>query len=101
MIIRLKKRWLISVAAISVTFSLCLALWLGVTARNTEEKEYIRWAEMNVSLNALKDTMELDISTYDKLYHISWIDSLSYLACKNGNSWSGYKKSQVSADTYN
>lgn len=95
MIIRLKKRWLISVAAISVTFSLCLALWLGVTARNTEEKEYIRWAEMNVSLNALKDTMELDISTYDKLYHISWIDSLSYLACKNGNSWSGYKKSQL------
>ena len=39
--------------------------------------------------------MELDIETYDKLYHISWIDALSYLACKNGNNWSGYKKSQL------
>ena len=95
MIIRLKKRRLFAVAAFFGAICLSVALWIGVTARNTDEKEYIRWAEMNVPLSALKDTMQLDISTFDKLYHISWTDSLSYLACKNGNSWSGYKKSQL------
>ncbi len=82
-------------AAFFGAICLSVALWIGVTARNTDEKEYIRWAEMNVPLSALKDTMQLDIETYDRLYHIRWTDSLSYLACKNGNSWSGYKKSQL------
>lgn len=68
-----------------------------VSAEQTEqsEKSYIKWAELNASYSALSDTMQLDIDTYDKLYHISWIDSLSYLACKNGNNFSSYKTAQL------
>lgn len=39
--------------------------------------------------------MELDISTYGSARHLSWIDTLSYLACKNGGEWGRYKRSQL------
>ncbi len=74
-----------------------LSLYTNVNAEGEQEKgeTYIKWAELNVSLSALEDTMKLDIDTFGKLYHISWIDSLSYLACKNGNNWGSYKKSDL------
>ena len=66
------------------------------SAKNApEEKKYIKWAELNVTAKAISDAVELDIATYDKLYHISFIDALSYLAMKNGNNWSSYNKSQL------
>lgn len=95
MIIRIDKRKLLMSLCFAVVIALACAFWFGVRARETDEKEYIKWAEMNVSLSALEDTMALDIETYDKLYHISWIDSLSYLACKNGNNWSSYSKKDL------
>lgn len=82
-------------------FSAVLFLFLSfftytvVFAEDKTQAEYIKWAEMNVCLKALEDTMALDIETYDKLYHISWIDSLSYLAVCNGNNWQGYKTSDL------
>lgn len=60
-----------------------------------QEKKYIKWVTLNASQKALEDTMKLDIETYDKLYHISMIDQLSYLACKNGNNFSSYKSSDL------
>ncbi len=96
MVLRLDKRKI--AGFLSLIIALCLvamSLYTNVSAENTAENTYIKWAELNVSLAALKDTMKLDTDTYGKLYHISWIDSLSYLACKNGNSWGGYKKSQL------
>ncbi|MBQ6601240.1 MAG: M23 family metallopeptidase [Clostridia bacterium] len=97
MVLRLDKRKI--AGFLSLIIALCLvamSLYTNVSAENTEgENTYIKWAELNVPLRALKDTMNLDIDTYGRLYHISWIDSLSYLACKNGNSWSEYKKAQL------
>ncbi|MCM1365599.1 MAG: M23 family metallopeptidase [Faecalibacterium sp.] len=96
MVIRLRKMRLVIGIAAFVAAVVCLFVaYNSVSAESEPEKKYIKWAEMNVSYQALKDTMELDIDTYDKLYHISWIDSLSYLACKNGNNWSAYKSSQL------
>lgn len=97
MVLRLDKRKI--AGFLSLVIALCLvamSLYTNVSAENpANENTYVKWAEMNVSLAALKDTMKLDIDTYGKLYHISWIDSLSYLACKNGNIWNGYKKAQL------
>ncbi len=59
------------------------------------EKSYIKWVDFSVSYQALSDTMALDIKTYGTDRHLSWIDTLSYLACKNGNDWSKYKSSQL------
>lgn len=98
MVFHIDKRKLAALASLVLALvTVALSLYTNVSAENSPEKEssYIKWAELNVSLSALKDTMELDIDSYGKLYHISWIDSLSYLACKNGNNWSGYKKADI------
>ena len=97
MVLRLDKRRLAGlVSLILALFCVVMSFYTNVRAENiNEENSYIKWAEMNVSLQALKDTMALDIETYGKLYHVSWIDSLSYLACHNGNSWGSYKRSQL------
>lgn len=97
MVLRFDKR--IFAGFLSLVLALLcvvMSFYTNVRAEDTQgEGTYIKWAELNVSLQALEDTMQLDIETYGKLYHISWIDSLSYLACKNGNSWSGYKRAQL------
>ena len=102
MVLHLDKRRLAGfLSLILALFAVVLSFYTNVNAETSdqqqdgEEKSYIKWAEMNDCHSALQDTMALDIETYGKLYHISWIDALSYLACKNGNSWDGYKKSQL------
>lgn len=80
---------------LTVTVCVCIAVSFASAQEQPAEKKYIKWFEMNVSLSALEDAMELDIRTYDMLYHISWIDTLSYLACKNGNNWARYSKKDL------
>lgn len=58
-------------------------------------EKYIKWVDFSVPYQALCDTMELDISTHGTQRHLSWIDTLSYLACKNGGDWSKYKRSHL------
>lgn len=99
MLMRINKKKLLAVV---ITLGVCalgvIIVFFFVSAQQQQqEKKYIKWFEMNVSLKALEDAMMLDIETYDKLYHISWIDTLSYLACRNGNDFSHYKKSDITA----
>lgn len=70
-------------------------LSFGFEADGQEDKSYIKWAELNVSYKALEDAINLDIDTYEKLYHIRAVDTLSYLATKNGNDFSSYKSSDL------
>ncbi len=99
MIIKINKKrlaaWLITAAASVV--GVVIAFFFVSAQQQQTEKTYIKWFEMNVSLKALEDAMKLDIETYDMLYHISWIDTLSYLASKNGNNFSSYKSSDIAA----
>ena len=64
-------------------------------AESATSESYIKWVDFSPTYSALADTMELDISTYKTQRHLSWIDTLSYLACKNGGNFSGYKCSQL------
>ncbi len=98
MILHVDKRRLGGIVSFILALAaVALSVYTNVSAREEPEREssYIKWAELNVSLSALEDTMKLDVDTYGKLYHISWIDSLSYLACKNGNNWKSYRKSDL------
>lgn len=90
-----KNKIAIGILAFVLAAACLFASYQAVGAENKEEKSYIKWVELNVPLKALEDTIDLDIKTYDELYHISFIDSLSYLAVKNGNNWGSYKKSDL------
>lgn len=64
---------------------------------DTTQPSYIKWVEFNAPYTALSDTLALDIKTHEegKGPHVSWIDSLAWLACKNGGNWKGYKSAQL------
>ena len=64
-------------------------------SESATSESYIKWVDFSPTYSALSDAMELDISTYKTQRHLSWIDTLSYLACKNGGNFSGYKRSQL------
>lgn len=65
------------------------------TATETTTASYIKWVEFNAPYTALNDTLALDIKTHEEGTHISWIDSLAWLACKNGGNWKSYRSSQL------
>lgn len=46
--------------------------------------EPIRWVNFNVPYESLKYSMDVDIETFDKEKHISWIDILAVAACRTG-----------------
>lgn len=62
---------------------------------DTTKASYIKWVEFNAPYAALSDTLALDIKTHENGPHVSWIDSLAWLACKNGGNWKGYKSAQL------
>ena len=54
----------------------------------TEEKDYIKWVDFNVSYQALEKTYQYDIDSHDDDIPLHWIELLAYLACKNGGDFS-------------
>ena len=100
----LKER--LVVAAFCIFALICCAVGMRLSEKNpvpaqqpeaesATSESYIKWVDFSPTYSALADTMELDISTYKMQRHLSWIDTLSYLACKNGGNFSGYKRSQL------
>lgn len=60
-----------------------------------KENSFIKWVDFNIPHSALKDALNLDIKTYQTKNHIKMVDSLSYLAAKNGGNFKNYKKSDL------
>lgn len=44
----------------------------------------IKWVDFDVSYEAMKAALDVDISTFDQEKHISWIDILALAACRTG-----------------
>ena len=71
------------------------------TAENEDQKEekkdFIKWVDFNVSVEALNLTAQLDIDSHNKneetLYN--WIELLAYLACQNGGNFKNFKKQDL------
>ncbi len=64
---------------------------LGAKAEN----DYIKYAEFNVTYQALCDALEADIESYGSDVHISWIDLLSFLGARYGGDFSKYKTTHL------
>ena len=59
---------------------LCLVMLVAVPAR----VETIRWVDFGVPYESMKYAMDMDIESFDREQHISWIDSLAVAACRTG-----------------
>ncbi len=55
----------------------------------------IKWVDFDVTYEALKKAMELDIETHDQEAHANWIDSLAYLGAKYGGDFSHYQEKDL------
>lgn len=55
----------------------------------------LKWVDFDVTYEALKKAMELDIETYEQEIHASWIDSLAYLGAKYGGDFSQYQQEDL------
>ena len=66
------KRW--------ISFLLVVALLPVQSAR----ADTIKWVDFGVPYESLKYAMDVDIETFEKEKHISWIDSLALAACRTG-----------------
>ena len=63
------KRWI----------CLCIAFFLMVTP---VKAEVLKWVDFNIPYESLKYAMDIDVASFDKEKHISWIDILALAGCR-------------------
>lgn len=62
-------------------FMLCIAISFFIIPVKAQT---IKWVDFGVPYESLKYAMDVDIETYDKENHISWIDTLALAGCRTG-----------------
>lgn len=67
----------------------------GSVENDTEENDYIKWVEFNVTCEAMDKAYRYDIDTYDAEIHLNWVDLLAYLGAKYGGDFSRYKEKDM------
>jgi len=58
---------------------------------STQEKDFIKWVEFNVTCEAMSQAYQYGLDTYEKEVHLNWVDLLAYLGAKYGGDFSKYK----------
>lgn len=56
-----------------------------------ENKDYIKWVDFQVTLEAMNKAYEYDISTHGEEVELHWIELLAYLGARYGGDFSSYK----------
>lgn len=84
------------ILAVSLPISFGNDTVMEVTSRQTGVKrDFIRYAEFNVTYEALEAAMQADIETYDSDCHINWVEPLAYLGAKYGGDFSSFQKKDL------
>lgn len=65
------------------------------TNSSTEEKNYIKWVEFNVTCEAMKKAYQYDLDTHDEEVHLNWVSLLAYLGTKYGGDFKKYKEKDI------
>ena len=58
-------------------------------------KDYIKWVDFDVTVQAMEDAYQQDVDSYGSGQHLNWIELLSYLATKYGGDFSRYKSKDM------
>lgn len=65
---------------------LCFLAGLLLLPVGAAEAAPIRWVDFGVSTEAMRYAMQVDIDSFEKEQHLSWIDILALAACRTGGS---------------
>lgn len=66
--------------------------------KKEDENNFIKWVDFNVTSDVMKLTSKLDIDSHNdnnSNIQYNWIELISYLACKYGNDFNNFKKSDL------
>lgn len=84
-----------------IIFALLFVIILGlffITVRATSENnDYIKWIDFNVTYPALEYALKLDIDSHNKEEgnKYNWIEILAYISAKYGGSFSKYRRKDI------
>lgn len=93
-----KKIFIIFIIFIILIISILLFYSFGSDDSDNSTKDtFIKWADFNVTSEALNLTAKLDINSHnnDEEIKYNWIELLAYLACKNGGDFKNFKESDL------
>lgn len=93
-ILNRKKLSLFIVVFIAITFIILCSINL-IAASSKSNGNFIKYAEFNISYEALEKAMNEDISSQKENIKINWIDILSLLGTKYGGDFKKYKPSDI------
>lgn len=64
---------------------------------DSDNKDFIKWVDFNVTCEALNLTAKLDIDSHTKNEDVkyNWIELLAYLSCKNGGNFKNFKTNDL------
>lgn len=65
------------------------------TAREGEQKDYIKWVEFNVTYEAMNQAYQYDVDTYGEEIHLNWVELLAYLGAKYGGDFGSYRSQDM------
>lgn len=88
----MKRFFAVFLTALSGTMIIIFAM---TGAISSQENDFIKYAEFNVTYPALDKALEIDINSQSEKIKINWIDILSYLGAKYGGDFSGYKSADM------
>lgn len=65
------------------------------TATSSDAPKFIKWVDFDVTSEAMKQALQMDINTYQKPVHLGWVDLLAYLGAKYGGDFSRYRSQDM------
>lgn len=99
-----RKNWILGGVCLLLVAAIAANFFVFANATSTKAKlescvgdKYIKWVEFDPPYSALEKALKLDIDTYEKEPHISWIDVLAYLSASYWGEWSRYKGKDMDA----
>ena len=97
---KLNKKFVIIGISILLVIILSVVLFYSFADNedeNSNDKDYIKWVDFNVTAEAMKLTSKLDIESHntDADVKYNWIELLAYLAAQNGGNFKNFKKTDL------
>lgn len=96
---KINKNLIIIITIIITLFtSIILFYSFANDTQETNNTNFIKWVDFNITSEALNLTAKLDIDSHNNNNNgiiYNWIELLAYLACKNGGDFKSFKKSDL------
>lgn len=65
------------------------------TASDSIPNGFIKWVDFNVTADAMRQALRLDVDSYNQTPHLNWLELLAFLGARYGGDFSHYQASDM------